>query len=333
MASDLTLAIGDVARLTMPAREDRVRRLMDAAYTHLDQTIHNHVDADSRRLGGVVTLFSGGNDSTVLAHLMRPWSTHAAHANTGIGIEATRQFVRDTCQSWGLPLLERSAPREEDSYRAHVLKHGFPGPGMHARIYQRLKERALEQVRRELVTNGWQERVVFLAGRRRDESERRKDVPHVERRDSVVWESSLVDWTKLDMNTYRLMHADDDPVPVNDVSVKFHMSGECLCGCFAKPGELDEIRFWFPAVAAHIEQLEAEIAHRADIPAHRRKWGWGADRKAAERLIRETAVMAGQGDLMDYLAELQPTAAGPLCSDCAPPTAARTAPTTEGDPT
>lgn len=28
-----------------------------------------------------------------------------------------------------------------------------------------------------------------------------------------------------------------------------HMSGECLCGAFAKPGELDEIRFWYPAMA------------------------------------------------------------------------------------
>lgn len=319
---ELMLPVGEVARMTMPARENRVRHLMDAAYIHLDQTIHHHVDADNRRLAGVVTLFSGGNDSTVLAHLMRPWSTHAAHANTGIGIEQTRQFVRDTCQEWGLLLLERTAPRDEDSYRTHVLAHGFPGPGMHARMYQRLKERALEQVRRELVTNGWQERVVFLAGRRRDESERRKDVPHVERKGSVVWESPLVEWTKLDMTTYRLMHLNEDPVPVNEVSQRLHMSGECLCGSYAHPGEIDEIRFWFPAVAEYIDSLERQIEDRADIPQHRRRWGWGADRKAAENLIRETAVMTGQGDLLDYLAELEPSTPGVLCSDCAPPRAA-----------
>lgn len=318
MSEQLALSIESVARLTMPGREDRVRRLMEAAYAHLDQTIHQHVDADNRRLAGIVTLFSGGNDSTVLTHLMRPWSTHAAHANTGIGIEETRQFVRDTCAAWGLPLLERAAPRVEDSYRAHVLKHGFPGPGMHARIYQRLKERALEQIRREIVTNGYQERVIFLAGRRRDESKRREDVPHVERKGSTVWESSLVDWTSLDMNTYRLMHLDDDPVPVNDAASKLHMSGECLCGCFAKPGEREEVRFWYPAVIAYIEALEDEIADAAHIPPHRRTWGWGSDPNIARALMRQTAAVTGQLGLFD--AELEASdSGGPLCSTCAPP--------------
>lgn len=53
-----------------------------------------------------VILFSGGDDSTVLAHMLRHSATHAAHINTGIGIEQTRQFVRDTCAQWRLPLLE-----------------------------------------------------------------------------------------------------------------------------------------------------------------------------------------------------------------------------------
>jgi len=63
-------------------------------------------------------------------------------------------------------------------------------------------------------------------------------------------------WTKLDMNTYRLMQGD---VPLNEVSQKLHMSGECLCGAFAKPDELEQIRFWFPDMAAEIDQLEADV--------------------------------------------------------------------------
>ncbi|MEH3033345.1 MAG: phosphoadenosine phosphosulfate reductase family protein [Aeromicrobium erythreum] len=314
MTAEGLFSARQVATLTRPQRADRVRRLMDQAYTDLDRAIAEHVDADGRRLVGIVTLFSGGNDSTVLAHLMRPWSTHAAHANTGIGIEATRQFVRDTCATWDLPLLERAAPRPEDSYEAHVLAHGFPGPGMHARIYQRLKERALEQVRRELVTNGYRERVVYLAGRRRSESERRSSIPAVERKDSVVWVSPLVDWTALDMTTYRLMHAESDPVPLNEVPQRIHMSGECLCGCFAKPGEIDELAFWFPETVAYIRDLEARIAD-LDIPEHRKRWGWSAYPEAAKRRMKEVAVMAGQ---IDLFAELEPSPAGPLCSDCGP---------------
>jgi hypothetical protein len=78
----------------------------------------------------------------------------------------------------------------------------------------------------------------------------------MEKDGSAIWASPIAMWTKLDMNTYRLMCGD---VPVNPVSEKLHMSGECLCGSFAKPNELDEIRMWFPDVAAEIDQLEAEV--------------------------------------------------------------------------
>ena len=49
----------------------------------------------------VAGLFSGGNDSTVLAHLIRDRVTCYVHANTQAGAEPTRQFVRDTCAAWG----------------------------------------------------------------------------------------------------------------------------------------------------------------------------------------------------------------------------------------
>ena len=32
---------------------------------------------------------------------------NAIHANTTIGIEETRDFVRNTCEEWGLALMER----------------------------------------------------------------------------------------------------------------------------------------------------------------------------------------------------------------------------------
>lgn len=273
----------DVARLNKHEREWRVLELMGQSHDLLTEAIDTHVHADAREVAAVVTLFSGGNDSTVLAHLFRQQATHAAHANTTIGIEKTREFVRNTCEEWGLPLLERTPPREADHYRALVLDQGFPGPGHHFKMFQRLKERALRQVRNELVTNPRRQRVIYLAGRRRAESQRRQAIPLMERQGSIVYVSPLVHWTKPDMTTYRLMHAKSDPtkgpgpVPVNETSDLIHMSGECLCGSFASPNEREELTFWFPGVMAEIAALEAEIADRDDIPAHRKKWGWGAD--------------------------------------------------------
>lgn len=277
-ATDKTPITDRVARLTKQQREARVELLVVEARDILTQAIETHVTADKREVAAIVTLFSGGNDSTVLAHMFKDTATHAGHANTTIGIEQTRDFVRNTCEEWGLPLLERTSKSERDSYRALVLDQGFPGPGHHFKMFQRLKERAIEQIQRELVGNPYRQRVVLLAGRRRSESQRRAQIPEVERNRSKVWVSPLVNWTKLDLNTYRLMQAAaGDPVPVNEVSDLIHMSGECLCGSFASAGERVEVSHWFPEVFEVIAALEAEIADRDDIPAHRKTWGWGAD--------------------------------------------------------
>ncbi|MGZ6788358.1 MAG: phosphoadenosine phosphosulfate reductase domain-containing protein [Mycobacteriaceae bacterium] len=286
----MALSNEDVARLTRPMRELRVKELVEEAHDLLSIAIRDHILQDGRDVAAVAILFSGGNDSTILAHLFRTRADYAAHCNTTIGIEQTRQFVRDICAAWGLGLIERTPPKESDHYRALVLDQGFPGPGHHFKMFQRLKERALRQVQRELVTNPRKERVVFIAGRRRQESKRRANIPDMERRGSVVYVSPLVNWTKMDMNTYRLMMGD---VPVNEVSDLIHMSGECLCGSFAHPGERDEVSHWFPGVFEEIAELEAEIANRDDIPEHRRKWGWGADPQARNATPKGAASKTG----------------------------------------
>lgn len=240
-----------VAALTRPEREQRVTRLVEQAHEIVDSAWEL---ADGRMRAAWCILYSGGNDSTVLAHMMRHRADYAVHANTTIGLEDTRQFVRDTCAGWGLELIEKTPPQ---SYRDLVLERGFPGPGMHFKMYARLKERVLDAVRAELVTHNRRERVLFIAGRRRAESRRRADIPAMEVDGSAIWASPLVMWQKLDMNTYRLMQGD---VPVNEVSEKLHMSGECLCGAYAKPGELEEIRFWYPEMAAEIDQLAIDVA-------------------------------------------------------------------------
>lgn len=268
-----------VASLTDRDRALRVRHLTARAIEIVDEAIATHLDG--RTLVATCALYSGGDDSTTLLHLFRRRVTHAIHANTGIGVEETREFVRSTCTEWGVPLIEKHPPT---SYRDLVLERGFPGPAMHWKMYQRLKERCLHAARRDLVGDSRRERVLFLAGRRRSESRRRADVPAHERDGSIIWASPLVAWTKLDLMTYRALH----DVPRNPVSALLHMSGECLCGAFAKPGELDEIGYWFPTVRAEIEALEAEV-RAAGHPEHLCRWGHGSG---------------------------APSKSGPLCSSC-----------------
>lgn len=288
--ADNAMSPEDVASLTGPERETRVKALLTESNSILDAAIEMFINQDDKKLVGIVGLFSGGNDSTTLCHVMLPRITHLAHANTTIGIEQTRQFVRDTAESWDKPLLEFSPPRESDHYRSLVLAHGFPGPGHHYKMYQRLKERSLIQVKKKLLNGKTRSsRVVYLAGRRRTESSRRSSIPAAEREGNVIWVSPMVNWTKLDLNTYRLMTGD---VPVNEVTNLIHMSGECLCGSFAHEGELDEIGQWFPDVAQQIRDLEEELRDRTDISPERRTWGWATNYK---------------GEVSE---------SGPLCSSC-----------------
>lgn len=270
---DVPTPLDIVAALTRPDRELRVTRLVEQAHHILDLAIDAHLGG--KRIAGTAVLFSGGNDSTTLAHMFRGTATHAIHANTTIGIEETREFVRNTCEEWGLPLIEKTAPT---TYRELVLERGFPGPAMHFKMYQRLKERALRLARAELVKAPAAERVVFLAGRRRQESKRRESVPLHEREGSVIWASPLAFWTKPDLMTYRLLNRD---VPRNPASDTLHMSGECLCGAFAHPGELDEIGWWYPEVRAEIEALEAEV-RAAGHPEPYCRWGHGEGKPSEE---------------------------------------------------
>lgn len=257
-----------VATLTRTQREQRVTRLIDQAHHIIDKAWELYADGKQRAAWAV--LYSGGNDSTVLMHLVRDRVDCAIHANTTIGIEETRQFVRATTADWGIDLIEKVAPT---TYRDLVLGrwNGFPGPGFHETAYQRLKERPLDQARSEIVNHNRRERVLLIAGRRREESKRRTTIPFYEPDGSAIWASPLAMWTKLDMNTYRLMTGD---VPTNPVAEKLHMSGECLCGSFAKHGELEEIRFWYPDVAAEIDQLQTD-AETAGIPEPFCRWGHG----------------------------------------------------------
>ena len=258
-----------IAELTCEQRDVRVSNLVKQAHEIIDRAWEL---ADGRMRAAWCILYSGGNDSTILAHMMRGRADYAVHANTTIGVEATRQFVRDTCRAWGLELIERTAPQ---SYRDLVLERGFPGPAMHFKMYQRLKERALDQVRSELVTNSRRQRVLFIAGRRRAESKRRTDIPLWETDGSAIWASPLAMWTKEDMGVYRAIAArDGDPVPFNSVSDALGMSGECLCGAFAQDGELDRIRLWYPDTAAEIDRLEADVK-AAGIKEPFCRWGHG----------------------------------------------------------
>lgn len=236
-------------------------------------------------------LFSGGHDSLCATHvaMTNGYAHEVVHVNTGIGVEETREFVRSVCDSYGWPLNELSPPVPYDDL---VIEHGFPGPAGHQFMYRRLKERSLAAFARERKPRRGAP-FVYCSGVRRQESSRRMRGQRTEFQHAPklgwTWRAIILEWSKADCNRY----IDDHGLPRNLVVDLLHMSGECLCGSFARPGERDEIRQWFPDTDARIAEIEERVRAAGQ---HGCVWGF-----------RPPSVNREQLSMLDI---------GPLCSSC-----------------
>lgn len=226
----------------------------------------------------VLGLFSGGHDSFTASLVAERADQFdgIVHINTGIGVEATRQYVRDTCTRQHWPLFEYRATENTNSkgqpdpkiYEEIVRMHGFPGPYAHRMMYTSLKQRQLQKIEREFeadLSRGHTRRVLYVSGCRTEESVRRMaNTEEVQIEGRRIWCAPIHDFTKLD-TTEALQWADQPRNPVVDL---IHKSGECLCGAYAKKGELAELGLWDITREAHsrLVKLESEI---------KPKFGWG----------------------------------------------------------
>lgn len=218
----------------------------------------------------IVAAFSGGDTSLAGAHWMmnNVPGCRVFHANTGIGLEAARVFVRKTCAKYGWPLDEIRAKEDcGQDYREMVLKHGFPGPAMHHRMYARLKERPVRLlVKRAKVGHPRRAKVMIATGIYKEESRIRmgygeRNVNFV---GSQMWVNPFYWWPKQRFMDYIEEHG----LKRSPVAETLGMSGECLCGAHAHPGEKAMIRLVDPETADYLDNLEAEVR------AAGHDWGW-----------------------------------------------------------
>lgn len=257
--------------------ESRISMMINTASTRILHAIGEHHPI------AVVGLFSGGHDSvtaTAITHLAmqvvaRSTPYRVVHINTGIGVPQTRQYVRELSAVAEWPLTEYRALEnvnakgqlDPQDYEALCLKYGFPGPHGHNLMYARLKERGLQRLERELSASarkGKERRVLYVTGCRSSESARRMgNTQEVQLQGRRIWVAPIHDWSKNDCGSAMSVLG----IPANPVVLHLGKSGECLCGAFAKPGELDELAFWYPEVAKHIRELEGRVMQT--FP-----WGW-----------------------------------------------------------
>lgn len=261
--------------------QERVRE----AKAILDGAIREHQPAY------VFALLSGGYDSlaTTWVASQHPQFSGVVHINTGTGVPETRKFVRQVCRHYDWPLFVIRTPVD---YEMLVLEHGFPGPPLHAKMYSRLKDRAINWVQREF-TRPRGVPIMYVSGIRQQESQRRMGyaTPVTVYR-AQRWVNPLFHWSSYDVRAY----CAQQNLPRNPVKDHLEMSGECLCGAYAKRGELALIEAFYPWTGKRLRRLEARV-REAGFP-----WGW--DEKPPAWF---TKVRRGQRMHEAFM---------PLCSSC-----------------
>lgn len=220
-------------------------------------------------------MFSGGNDSIVSTWFMMEECNADAvlHLDTGIGIPETQEYIEDVCDrlGWDLEIyaardyVRGDGEPDPQKYEELVKEQGFPGPPHHYKMYQRLKERPMLKAVRE-AKEEWGDRILLGTGRYKAESKRRvqlEDEP-IDRTGARLWVNPMFYWKPSHFDEYR----EDRDLPTNPVSDKICMSGECLCGAYARKGELSEIAAFYPETAQRILELQEEV-YEAGFD-----WGW-----------------------------------------------------------
>lgn len=242
----------------------------------------------------VVGLFSGGHDS-LSANLVASKASRFSgclHVNTGIGIPATREFVRATCERQGWKLWEYKATEntyadgtpDPMDYDDLVRRFGFPGPDAHRYMYIKLKQRSIERFLRDVGART-DFPVLFISGARSEESERRMGNTDTKpsNRGRSVWVNAIHDWTKADTNSF----IDRLHVERNLVVDLIHKSGECLCGAYAKPGELNELGQWPQTRPAYdrICALQEEVMKRFPWTWEEAPPGWWNEKNNGQTFL------------------------------------------------
>lgn len=239
-------------------------------------------------------LVSGGKDSLSTAQALdRAGKLEACVAlETGLSTPDWKEFVMRVCDERGWRLEFYRTP---SSYDELVVRYGFPGPAMHNIFMSYLKGRCVRQFKKARPA------AVLASGVRSGESVRRAGTL----RPVGLWENvpilaPIYQWTTDETWAYFREHGFERAPAYSTLQI----SGDCLCGSFAREDEVSALRFHYPEIAARFDGLTEEI--KTTHPK-RSQWGWGWNRPR-EKGKRERFLCVECGDTQpDLFAEVTKT--------------------------
>ena len=231
--------------------------------------------------------FSGGKDSGVVLDIMQKEFPEqfkgVLFCDTGIGTNDTKNFIKEYCEERKYPLhivspedvirkrnTNRGSAGESYSYEALVLNYGFPKQAFHTVTMRHLKYFPMRKFIYDRIALG--ENPCIVGGIRKNESARRKlKWNKYFYNDGKMWFVSPIFFKEDDWVYKYYIENGIKRSPVYDT---LHISGDCLCGCFAQKNELELLKGFHPEVYEEIKRLEKLIKEKGTEEA-KESTTWG----------------------------------------------------------
>ncbi len=194
----------------------------------------------------VYALFSGGKDSFATAKVLQEAGLLSGVVlfDTGIASPEWAPTCQALCEKYEFKYEIIPTPVR---YEWYVWRYGFPGPAMHGQTMNYLKGRCVREFKRKHPGEA------LASGVRTQESNRRtfntKPVSVVE---GVTVYAPIHDWSTEQVWKYVTQHGYEKPRSYLTLGI----SGDCLCGAFARDHERAAIKEHYPDLDRRLTSLE-----------------------------------------------------------------------------
>lgn len=257
-----------------------------------------------------VLMFSGGKDSLVTGHqtekLIKELNSEindpckrckfkVLHSKTGVGVKENFEYVNETCNKFGWDLTVYE-PEPRFSYEEIWRRYGPPHQGMHNGVMMWLKWFQVRKFNRAFYDDG----LCFISGSRKKESHRRmrlQNAVRLNRRGEKKAFPILIASPSFYLTTpYIWKYMENNNLKKCPVYETLHISGDCLCGCFAESGEAELLWTFHPETAKFLHRLEERYGGT---------WGLGSSMRGAAKQTQLMCPRPASSGLEDA-----------VCSEC-----------------